>query len=267
MTSKEIEDKKFLDDFLNPEASPLESRFGEPQIKDLINLEIKRIESFMQDNGWQDGSLSFQDEEPDELWIRYVIPHEHKFIVYPIPLALYNRCWIAACERAIRKLKNILLDKDLHYKYDRNRLVERNFSGILVEVYLGEVWGIKDMIGTLGLAKDYNRPDLYPLGINLGIKGSQYGNLAMIQKSPKYGEVIGFVKIKERILYVAGVASTRVLIENQDPNGIKNAKNHNKTAFSGYGLMSGIVDGRMISSEDMKKKFPFASYYAARPSP
>ena len=138
-------------------------------------------------------------------------------------------------------MQNVLNGEDEHLEDDQGHLIERGFTGVLAEqgienfIQEGQEKKIEVVDRRLGTGRQFNHADLRKLMVNLGIKGAQWGNLPLIQRSEEMGEIICFVKIREHELFIAGIATMDALRNkaNQDDDGKKDANNPNKTAFKG----------------------------------
>ena len=94
---------------------------------------------------------------------------------------------------------------EYQHKIDSHNEEKRWKTGLegeaVVEKFLGVLFSDK----TAGDSKDYNEADLKRLGIDCGVKATEYGKFPVVHKHPKRPEII-VLKLNEYEFYVCGVA-------------------------------------------------------------
>jgi hypothetical protein len=256
---------------VDPDIEKLLNIVGEPKDgvmspKEEARLLLEHIK-VLRRGGPDSGDFNSEniDDETDcgRLWNECVKPYAGLFIKRNLTEDEWMDMWGIMCDRGTRKAENILNDLEHHLDGDQKQLVERGFTGLVLEKGIGNFFGeglpdaekekIQVVDRGLGTGKEFNHADLIKLGIQLGIKASQWGNLPLIQMYERMGEIIGFVKIKEREISIAGVATMEVLQnkDNQDKRGVKNSNNDKKTAFKGIARLD-----RRLRLDELRANFP-----------
>lgn len=140
--------------------------------------------------------------------------------------------------------------KERHHQIDRHKQVKRWTTGLLSEIAVG--FYLKENFSdlTTGNSSFYNHSDLKKLGLNVGVKSSNYGNFPLINKHNKNPEII--VVKKGDIFFITGVALPNVLNTYQSDDLVKSPfvkKRNVKTGFYGFNYLlpfSDIEDLKII---------------------
>jgi hypothetical protein len=138
-----------------------------------------------------------------------------------------------AIKKADRKLSEYQHQKDGDKEYKRTLTGIK--GEIAVELFLKESfidWSIGD-------SKDYNKADLLPLGLNIGIKAVEYGKFPIVHKKVQRPEIITIIWNYNTVL-ICGFASIPTLKKFQDDNLILNdnlRKKGTKTGFYGFNYL------------------------------
>lgn len=135
-----------------------------------------------------------------------------------------------AIAKAIAKYgeSNHVNDDDDEYK--------RCFTGMLGEVALEKLFGVKFADWTIGHSSKYNFSDLLKIGYNIGIKTVELSKLPVVYKNSKDPELI-CVRRDTHTVILCGLALPYVLNNNLDINFVKSYKirrEGKKSAFTGF---------------------------------
>lgn len=125
--------------------------------------------------------------------------------------------------------------KEEHHKKDGYNEEKRIFTGLLGELALEHLFGIKIIDWSIGKSKDYHTPDIP--GYKVGIKTVEYGKFPIIFKKNYYPQIICVVKKDEKAVYVCGLAEVEVLNKYQDEELILSPNlraRGTKTGFYGF---------------------------------
>ena len=137
-----------MEDFLNLVCDPPFHRIVPKEENDArLRVLIRRIRE-IQSKGWVYGefALGNADDSKWNKWKEHVQPHESKFVPYEVPEKDYKHLWELICDRAVYKLNNVINGiGDWQYSSDIKQLIERQFSGIIlervIEKYIGHQSG------------------------------------------------------------------------------------------------------------------------------
>lgn len=156
--------------------------------------------------------------------------HSKDYIGVTLSPVIIETAMDFAVKKAERKLSEYQHQKDGDKEY------KRTLTGIkgelAVEILLNESfidWSIGD-------SKDYNKADLLPLGLNIGIKAVEYGKFPVVHKIVERPEIITIIWNYNTVL-ICGFASIPTLKKFQDDNLILNdklRKKGTKTGFYGF---------------------------------
>lgn len=123
------------------------------------------------------------------------------------------------------------------HNVDGGQEVRRWTTGVLGEMALERYLGASFIDWTLGSSADYDRADLAPLGLDVGVKTVEYGKYPVVHKNPRRPEVI-LVKEGRMTVHVCGLASPEVMRAHADDglilSGALRARGV-KTGFWGFG--------------------------------
>lgn len=106
--------------------------------------------------------------------------------------------------------------QETHHQRDGYNEEKRIMTGLLGELALEYLLGIKIVDWTIGKSKDYHNPDIP--GYKVGIKTVEYGKFPIVFKKNFYPQIICVVKKDEKAVYVCGLAEVDVLNKYQDDN-------------------------------------------------
>jgi hypothetical protein len=142
-----------------------------------------------------------------------------------------------AKEFAKKKVERKL--QEYQHKIDGDVELKRTLTGIkgeiAVEIFLKE----KFIDWTIGDSRDYDKADLLPLGLSIGVKTVEFGKFPVVHKRVKRPEIITILENWNTVL-ICGLASVPVLKKYQDDDLIINKKLRDKgtkTGFYGFGCL------------------------------
>ena len=120
-----------------------------------------------------------------------------------------------------------------HFTFDDDVIAKRFLTGLLGERALEIFLNLKIIDYTIGIAKDYNLPDISEF--NIGIKSCEWGKYPIIFKQNEYGQIINLVKGQE--VFICGYATVQMLQDFQNDNYVINKKlqaRGTKTAYYNF---------------------------------
>lgn len=160
----------------------------------------------------------------------------------------YENC----VEPVLNKFKMVVLDDEMvskikkhielcvlekrdeeHYQEDSGMMHKRWFNGCAGEAVVEKFLGVKFIDWNIGRSTLFNVGDLKPLGINCGVKTSEYGNFPIVHKNPEREEIF-VLKKSENEYYVCGVANQTYLKYYQSDELIKSPNLKAKGTKSGF---------------------------------
>lgn len=104
--------------------------------------------------------------------------------------------------------------KEIHHQKDGYNEEKRIMTGLLGELALEHILGIKIIDWSIGKSKDYHTPDIP--GYKVGIKTVEYGKFPIIFKKNYYPQIICVVKKDNKAVYICGLGEVDVLNKYQD---------------------------------------------------
>jgi len=123
--------------------------------------------------------------------------------------------------------------KSIEYKKDKAKLYERFSCGFVCESAAEKVLGVKIRDWTIGLAKQYDNPDIR--GYHVGIKSSRMFNFPLVKLDAKYPEIICIQSIKNpRKVYILGLATVDDMKKYSSPELIISNKLREKDVKTGF---------------------------------
>ena len=137
-----------------------------------------------------------------------------------------------------------------HHQIDPNQEFKRFYTGFLGEAAVEKLLNAHIIDWSVGDSKKYNKADLEPLGLNIGVKTVEYGNFPVIHKQPLRPEIITICKSKREVI-ICGFASRDTLREYQSDSLIKSPnlrRRGTKTGFYGFRNLK-----QFQSVDDLKK--------------
>ncbi len=114
--------------------------------------------------------------------------------------------------------------------------IQRFYNGFLGEAALEVFFGKEFIDWSIGNSRKYNKADLEPLGLDVGIKTVEYGKFPVVHKKPVRPEII-ILKVKHNEVLLCGLATVVVLEEYQDDDLIIDPRLRArgvKTGFYGF---------------------------------
>jgi hypothetical protein len=120
-----------------------------------------------------------------------------------------------------------------HFNIDDDVISKRFLTGLLGERALEIFLNLNIIDYTIGIAKDYNLPDISEF--NIGIKSCEWGKYPIIFKQNEYGQVINLVKGQE--VFICGYATVQMLQDFQNDSYVINKKlqaRGTKTAYFNF---------------------------------
>ncbi|WP_440250069.1 hypothetical protein [Clostridium sp.] len=191
--------------------------------------------------------MYYSREEYNNEYLKIVKPASDKFI------------FIKVDDKKIEKIKNLTEEvtgvkkNELHHKNDNAREFKRIYIGFLGEAALEAYFNVDIIDWTKGKSEKYNHPDLTSLGIDVGIKTSEYLNFPIIFKKNTYSQII-CIRYKLNGVYICGLATKDILNTYQNDNLILSPglrQKGTKTAFTGYANLISLKNIKKI--EEIKK--------------
>lgn len=119
---------------------------------------------------------------------------------------------------------------------DGSKEIQRFYNGFLGEAALEVFFGKEFIDWSIGNSRKYNKADLEPLGLDVGIKTVEYGKFPVVHKKPVRPEII-ILKVKHNEVLLCGLATVVVLEEYQDDDLIIDPRLRArgvKTGFYGF---------------------------------
>jgi len=175
--------------------------------------------------------MEFNKDLNDKIW-ESIVRNIGDFITIEIPDYKVQRLYSFASA--------IGLAKQREHKIDNKREVERNFTGFLGELAIEQYLGIEFIDWTIGKSEEHNSADLSKLKLNIGIKTSEIGNVALIPKKP-YREEVVTIMISDHQIKLCGLATKEIQLQYSSPELVKDpaARDH-KVGFWGYSYLEPI---------------------------
>lgn len=144
-------------------------------------------------------------------------------------------------ERVEDFARNVSAAKFKEGTLDYKGMYKRRRTGTMIERAVEKLIGKEFIDWTIGPSENYKIPDLRPMGMEIGVKGSEYGNHPMINYPVENPEIIGILAQDKPVVSILGVFdidvlknySTKLLI-----NTAEAVDKNTKTAF--YGLQHGL---------------------------
>lgn len=140
----------------------------------------------------------------------------------------------------MKQFRNELIKAKLQeadHQRDHDKEYRRWETGLCGEIAIEKLLNIKFMDQTIGDSKNYNHPDLWDAGYNVGIKTVECGKYPIIWKKNSYPQIICLYDRGERIVHICGLATPDVLNTYQNMSKVLSpnirAKGY-KTAFVGF---------------------------------
>lgn len=127
----------------------------------------------------------------------------------------------------------LLIKIEEHGQDNRNER-KRLYSGMLGEVAIEQLLGVKFINWSVGHSSLYNSPDLEKLGLNIGIKTVEFGKFPIIHRHSVRPEII-LVKLDYKTIAICGYATVKILNRFQEDKLILSPNvSSNKTGFYGF---------------------------------
>ena len=152
-------------------------------------------------------------------------------------------------EEEITKAKNFSYrlipekDKEEGYRIDGEKKFKRNLTGRLGEMACEKYFGVEFCDWTIGKSKKFIEADLKKIGINAGIKTSDWYNFPMVPSNPEHPEVICLRQ--EYTSYICGWATVEDMKKYCNIELIKDEQcraKGTKTAFYGFNFLKDLKD-------------------------
>ena len=167
---------------------------------------------------------------------------EEQYIIREIAKCKNNMHYITLTDEELAKIDTFAREKskakllESHHQTDGGQEYTRNYTGMMGEVALEKFFGVPFVDWTIGTSSKYNVADLRPLGYNVGIKTVEMGKFPLVRKDAYRPEIM-CIKKDERTIIFCGLATTEVLINNQDDRFVKSPnalRRGEKSAFTGF---------------------------------
>lgn len=190
----------------------------------------------------------------DKKWVEY--SEDEQYAITEIAKCKPNMHYITLTDDELAKIdafakqKSIAKYGEAHHLSDGGQEYKRNYTGMMGEVAIEKLFGVQFVDWSIGTSDKYNVADLRPLGYNVGIKTVEMGKFPLVRRDAYRPEII-CIKRNENTVIICGLATTEVLIHNQDdrfvrsPNALKRGE---KSAFVGFEKLV-----KIDSLEDLKK--------------
>lgn len=123
--------------------------------------------------------------------------------------------------------------QEYQHKIDGDVEFKRTLTGIKGEIAIETFLGRQFIDWTIGDSRNYDKADLLPLGLNIGIKTVEFGKFPVVHKVIKRPEIITILENWNTIL-ICGLASVPVLKKHQDDDLILNKKLRDKGTKTGF---------------------------------
>jgi hypothetical protein len=94
---------------------------------------------------------------------------------------------------------------EYHHQIDSHNEEKRWRTGLEGEAVVEQFLGVNFSDRTAGKSKDYNEADLKRIGLDCGVKTTEYGKFPVVHKVPKRPEII-VLKINKTDFYMCGLA-------------------------------------------------------------
>ena len=124
--------------------------------------------------------------------------------------------------------------KEWIHKVDGGSEVFRQTNGLMGETAIEELLGINIVEWSVGESQQYSHPDIG--GYAVGIKTALIGRCPLIPKKNNYAQIINMLDLKNRDIYICGLATPGILNvyqnDNYAPESVR--KVGFKTAFVGF---------------------------------
>jgi len=128
----------------------------------------------------------------------------------------------------------------------------RERTGKFAEIAAEKFTGYKFSKDSWGNSFDYDKPDLLPAGLKIGVKGCMLGFPLIRKNRPStYPEIIVIVDSSEDFATILGLATPEVLNSSHYDDGIKSSnikKQGIKTAFAAFEKLSPFYSGKELVS-------------------
>lgn len=152
-------------------------------------------------------------------------------------------------EQEIKKLEDFVerilpvKSKEPHHIRDRNNSYKRHYTGRIGEMACEKFYGAEICDWSVGSSKDYNEADLIKIGINAGIKSSDWGNFPAVHINPTRPEVICLRN--GNTVYICGWATASDMKKYSRMDLIKSdslKERGVKVGFYGFNLLKDLKD-------------------------
>jgi len=160
-----------------------------------------------------------------------------KYKQYYILITLQENIISKAIDFATKKTEKKL--NEFHHKIDGESEYKRALTGIKGELAVEQLLEKEFIDWSIGESQNYDKADLFPLGLNIGIKSVERGKFPIIHKKIKRPEIITIIYDWNNVL-ICGFASIPVLRKYQDDNLIIDPnlrKKGTKTGFYGFDFL------------------------------
>jgi hypothetical protein len=167
----------------------------------------------------------------------HIDPYLKNAVVITLTEKEIKPCYPIVSERAAKKISQWKTDTDYRW--------ERELTGMLGELAVEKWLGLNFIDWTHGLSKDYDSPDLKPLGLNVGIKCAIYGNYPCVPLNPTYPQIMALRKriegTRTNEILLCGIAKTVIVKQYQDELLITEEARERKAGFYGFNMLLPIA--------------------------
>lgn len=111
---------------------------------------------------------------------------------------------------------------------------KRIFTGVIGEMAVEKYLGKEFIDWTIGKSIDYQKPDLAALGLEYGVKTTEYGKFPIIYKENTYSQIFVIYRQEDQIAFLCGIANVGTLNEYQSDDLILSPQLRAKKIKTGF---------------------------------
>ena len=123
---------------------------------------------------------------------------------------------------------------EFRYTNDSAQSHRRIFTGVIGEMAVEKYIGKEFIDWTIGKSIDYQKPDLVALGLDYGVKTTEYGKFPIIYKENTYSQIFVIYRQFDQTAFICGIGSAEILNKFQSDDLILSPQLRAKKIKTGF---------------------------------